>query len=150
MNINGAPLPKHIASSESLMHVDDPNGLQTLDELIFSDEALEEQAKISELLSKLSSELLWFKGLQKQTLSDREIIEASRLSMVRTFTLGLTGFDCPGSVNSIQEALVVFESIHYVFQLYSPYIQKDFKKNQKNLNQLFTSAQNYLKKKSRL
>lgn len=146
MNINGAPLPKHIKSSESLMHVEAPNGLQTLDELIFSDEVMQEQAKISELLSKLSSELLWFKGLQKQTLSDREIIEASRLSLVRTFTLGLTGFDCPGSVNSIQEALMVFESIHHAFQLYSPYIQKDFKKNQKNLNQLFTAAQNYLKK----
>ncbi len=146
MNINGAPLPKHIASSESLMHVDDPNGLQTLDELIFSDEVMEEQAKISELLSKLSSELLWFKGLQKQSLSDREIIEASRLSMVRTFTLSLTGFDCPGSVNSIQEALVVFESIHFAFQLYSPYVQKNFKKNQKNLNQLFATAQDYLKK----
>ncbi len=144
LNINGAPLPKLNLGTESMMVVEEPNGLQTLDELIFSDEYVQEQNKISDLLAKLRNEMSWFRGFQRQVLTDREIFEAVRLSLIRTFTLGLTGFDCPGSVNSIEEAKTVLLSLQNAVTMYLPYTSKGFSSKSKKLSSTFASAIKYL------
>lgn len=144
LNINGAPLPKLNPGTESMMVVEEPNGLQTLDELIFSDEYLKEADKISELFSKLRSEMIWFRSFQRQTLTDREIMEAMRISLVRTFTLGFTGFDCPGSLNSIAEAEQVVKTLRLSASYYLPYTSKKFSPKAKSISSTFESFEKYL------
>jgi cytochrome c peroxidase len=81
-----------------------PAGLQVLDELIFT-EAPDQKALIT-LTNNL--EIKW--NVIMQALTKRkyfnafEITEAAKLELVRCFTLGVTGFDTPGSLNALPEA----------------------------------------------
>ncbi|SEW39802.1 cytochrome c peroxidase [Chitinophaga sp. YR573] len=81
-----------------------PNGLQALDELVFSDDV--DAQKVISLSTTLRTK--W--GIISAALSKRkyfesfEIMEASRIELIRSFTLGITGFDTPGSLNALPEA----------------------------------------------
>jgi cytochrome c peroxidase len=109
-HLNGAPL-LHVVRGTSAS-VEPPEGLQVLDELIFSDEAASERVKISSLASKLKTayEIL-FLSLRKNRPSEDHNIMAIRMQLVRIFTLGVTGFDTPGSQNALAEASVSLGAI---------------------------------------
>ena len=85
----------------------DPVGLQTLDELIFADEAPQSKKEIQGLTQKLVNSLpaLISAVHQRNYFYDFEIIEAARLEVVRIFSMGVTGFDTPGSLNALPEAI---------------------------------------------
>lgn len=102
-HINGAPL-LHIEKSGTSPVVLTPEGLQVLDELVFSEEAVTEKAQIAALAKKLNSSYkLLFDSLNTQNKAKGNI-SAMRLQLVRLYALGLTGFDTPGSLNAIAEA----------------------------------------------
>jgi cytochrome c peroxidase len=109
-HINGAPL-LHIERKDSRAKVLPPEGLQVLDELVFSDEATEQKNQIAFLAKQLRNYYnQLYAGLK--TVNDKgESIASVRMQLVRIFTLGLTGFDTPGSVNAIQEAQVSLEGL---------------------------------------
>lgn len=109
-HINGAPL-LHIEKSGTSPLVLPPEGLQVLDELVFSDEATEEKAQIAALATKLSSNynLLFDNLATKKTAKGN--VAAMRLQLVRIYSLGLTGFDTPGSLNAIAEAKASLEGM---------------------------------------
>ncbi|SFD46507.1 cytochrome c peroxidase [Chitinophaga sp. CF118] len=81
-----------------------PGGLQVLDELVFS-EAVDAKRVMA---LAIALETKW--EIIVQALSKRkyfrafEITEAVRLELIRCFTLGITGFDTPGSLNALAEA----------------------------------------------
>ncbi|MEO8516483.1 MAG: cytochrome c peroxidase [Flavobacterium sp.] len=83
-----------------------PNGLQVLDALIFSDNPETEKEEIVALTQKLEVNFGTIERTFKQRkyIADFEIIEASRLELIRIFSLGITGYDTPGSLNVIDEA----------------------------------------------
>ncbi|SHI99280.1 cytochrome c peroxidase [Mesonia phycicola] len=81
-----------------------PEGLQTLDELIFSEDNIDSQ-KIVRLTTRLQR---FYIPLEKHIKNrkffyDFELLEASRLELIRVFSMGVTGFDTPGSLNAITE-----------------------------------------------
>ncbi|MGB0176014.1 MAG: cytochrome-c peroxidase, partial [Owenweeksia sp.] len=103
-HINGAPL-LHIERFSTLPFVVPPEGLQVLDELIYSDDPKSEKLQIAILAQKLATQSsALINGFRQRKTEPHEVIEACRMELVRILTLGLTGFDTPGSVNAISEA----------------------------------------------
>lgn len=173
--INGAPLdhldpfpinenapsyagltPKEYSKSLPLDHLNtdhykdeqrvvEPAGLQVLDELIFSDEAVSNRDAIQKHTFELQE---WFrvleKGMQRRAFFyDYEIMEACRIELVRIFTLGITGFDTPGSLNAIEEANVSLQSLQRILH---PITAKASEKQRVELDGLFNKAVAYLNK----
>lgn len=121
-HINGAPL-LHIEREGTQPVVLEPEGLQVLDEKIFSETAVQEKAVIAALAKKLLSHYgALHASLQKLQTSTRP--EALRLELVRIFTLGVTGFDTPGSLNALPEAECALRGMRTYFMEYSPAANK--------------------------
>lgn len=138
-HFNGAPL-LHIEKSGTSPVVLAPEGLQVLDELVFSDEVTNEKAKVSALAKKLNnSYILLFDSMNTKT-AGKENIFALRLQLVRLYALGLTGFDTPGSLNVIPEAKSSLEGMKaFVAESYS-------QEQVKVILNLFDGAISYLDK----
>lgn len=123
----------------------DPVGLQTLDELISADEAPQSKKGIQGLTQKLTNALpaLISAVHQRNYFYDFEIIEAARLEVVRIFSMGVTGFDTPGSLNALPEAIVALQGIENIT---APLTRKVPQQEQQQLRALFKNAKAYLKK----
>lgn len=116
-HINGAPL-FHAEPNETRPDISPPEGLQVLDELCFSENPSASEIEIlsHSLLTNMKNVL---KGLEQQQLSDAEVLEACRLQVLRVFTMGLTGFDTPGSLNALAEAQVSMKGLQTVLTYYT-------------------------------
>lgn len=102
-HLNGAPLL--FIKKGTSPTVLEPEGLQVLDELVFSDEAKASKVQIAALTKRLASHYgLLYESMQKKQPTGTWQVKAMRLELVRIFTLGLTGFDTPGSLNALPEA----------------------------------------------
>ena len=109
--INGAPLPALERKVPGVFEME-PEGLQVIDELVFSAEMDSSYEELQALTTKLQAAYTPILTQAMQApLTDREVIEACRIELITIFTLGLTGFDTPGSVNAIPEALFALESL---------------------------------------
>ena len=143
--INGAPLPKtepHVPE----IRIIEPKGLQVLDELVFSDAPLENIQEIQDQLKKLQYHYGYVYNYQgKITLQHRKIFEAVRQELIRIATLGLTGFDTPGSANAIPEAEVAMESIAKAIFNYIPKIKEKDEELAIATTEKFNKAIAYLK-----
>ncbi len=114
--VNGAPLPK-VDESAPEHTVIPPLGLQTLDEAIFSEEP--DPNEILHLSQTLIGHWPNIADVEKsRNMEHRYIFEAFRYQLIRLFTLGLTGFDTPGSVNAIPEAISSLEAMERAFSYY--------------------------------
>jgi len=104
-HLNAAPL-FHIEAAGTSAYTLPPEGLQVLDELIFSDEAANEKEKIKEITTFLYNSYSNFhlsslkNGLSKGNNKTLPL----RLELIRIYTLGVTGFDTPGSLRISEEA----------------------------------------------
>lgn len=126
-------------------HVIDPVGLQTLDEIIWGDEAEQSKKEIQLLTQKLADALpaLITAVQQRNYFYDFEIIEAARLEIVRIFSMGVTGFDTPGSLSALPEAIAALDGIE---DITAPLILKTPQQEQQQLQTLFKNAKAYLNK----
>ena len=116
--INGGPLPK-LHKEVAEIEIIPPNGLQRLDELIFSDDPIEDISEIAKKTDELVSAVAFIKDSHlNDTISKQNSIEFLRSGMVRVFTLGITGFDTPGSGNGILESIVSLKSMRNAFSFY--------------------------------
>jgi cytochrome c peroxidase len=121
--INGAPLPKVEPNVPEIV-VLEPKGLQTLDELAFL--APEEADQIAKLAGELQA--TWKKTQTYQggqNFEHRYLLEAIRYGILRIFTLGLTGFDTPGSGNAMAESLAAWERIGDYLSLYAKIVSDE-------------------------
>ena len=102
--INGPPLPKlHKESFE--IDIIEPNGLQTLDELTTADDTIAAKVQISSIANDLLTSLELIEDSYRQkTIQPIHIIESIKSGIVRVFSLGLTGFDTPGTSDPINES----------------------------------------------
>lgn len=115
-HFNGAPLLQ-LKRHDSKPFVVPPEGMQILDELIYGDLEEKDRLQISILAQKLAEHAsIINEQIKNETLSKGDIIVAMRLELVRLFSLGLTGFDTPGSLNAIQEAKTVLNSLKIVLE----------------------------------
>ncbi|MEM8969971.1 MAG: cytochrome c peroxidase, partial [Bacteroidota bacterium] len=143
--INGAPLLSLEPNAPQLSIVE-PEGFQILEETLFSDNPLEEKEAIvaySEALSRSAQELSF---LRQTYLTDRQVIEAARMALIRVFTLGVTGFDSPVLANSLPEASRVLISLQNAIQLYIPLVEAKDAKLARELESTVAEAVDYLAK----
>jgi len=102
--INGAPL-LHLEKENSRPVLSNPEGLQVLDELIFSEESIENKNEIANLAIRLNNNYqTLYRKVSVDKLNPTDAILAIRIQLIRIFTLGVTGFDTPGSVNAIEDS----------------------------------------------
>jgi len=142
--INGAPLPKQERNAPRMV-VLEPEGLQVIEEMIWADDAYVNKKEIQQKVQTLANNFPTLKNYHKAIpFTDRQVFEASRLEMIRILTLGLTGFDAPGAVNSIAEAKVALEGVAKAMAYYEPYLTKTQTNLAQTLPQHFTSAIHYL------
>lgn len=143
-HINGAPLPKTEPAVAEVLIVE-PTGLQVLDELVFSEDPFAEKKKIQKHANKLIGAYKDIKKHQENvSMTHRHIFEAVRQELVRIFTLGLTGFDTPGSVNALPEATQAMKSIATTINAYQPLIATKQLSLSTQIEDLFKAAIAYL------
>ncbi|MEO1437507.1 MAG: hypothetical protein AAFV80_18335, partial [Bacteroidota bacterium] len=143
-HLNGPPLPSLERNAPELI-IFEPSGLQTIDELVFGDDPEAELAAIQELTLALSAKFQPIKLFQlRSPLYDREVFEAMRMQLIRIFSLGLTGFDTPGSLNGIMESKVALEAMKVSFQEYEPFVKEALNPVYTAVNQAFADAIQYL------
>ena len=141
--LNGAPLLSFERAAPSLSILE-PEGLQVLDEMIFSDEVVESKAEINKKIETLVYQFNQIQTFQQQQyFTDRQVFESIRFQLVRILTLGITGFDTPGSLNAIPEAKASFESMYIAFKPYIQYLNTD---KSAIIDALFKNAIIYLDK----
>ncbi|MEY8759957.1 cytochrome-c peroxidase [Chryseobacterium tongliaoense] len=142
-HLNAAPL-FHIEAAGTSAYTLPPEGLQVLDELIFSEEASEEKKKIKEITVFLYNNYSKFylstlkNGLSKGNNKTLPL----RIELIRIYSLGVTGFDTPGSLNISEEASYAFSGIQ-------KYINDDayFKNfNLQKANAILSNSLDYLSK----
>jgi cytochrome c peroxidase len=115
--VNSAPLDylerDHYLGSPKVIA---PRGLQVLDELIFSEEVAEQKQQVQQLTGELKKKwAIVLQALEKRKYYQPfEIMEASRQELIRVFTLGVTGFDTPGSQNALPEARAALQALQQV------------------------------------
>lgn len=137
--LNGAPLPK-VDETAPMHDVIPPFGLQTLDELIFSENLDAKQLIIlTEKLKESWHDVYQFE--HHKVLEHRYVFESLRYQLIRLFTLGLTGFDTPGSANAIPEAVTSLSTMEQYIQYYKALAPK----TTQQIVRLLAEAQQYLK-----
>lgn len=121
--VNGAPLPK-IERNSGEMNVLQPHGLQVIDELLYTDETDVEGLKKE--VSLLCANFTELKSFQlKQYIAERNLFEAARLQLVRIASMGITGFDTPGSVNSLVDCQNALQPLLTMAKIYKPQLQEE-------------------------
>lgn len=138
--INGAPLP-HLDPYFPRPVVHEPNGLQTIDELAYSEDAL---TQVDDLYQLSHSVHLHYANLHRDFKAhpflDREVFEAGRLQLIRIFTLGSSGFDTPGSLNGIDESHTALSSLKQCFSAYTIELNQENRQLGRNLMKLLDEA----------
>ncbi|WEK70650.1 MAG: cytochrome c peroxidase [Candidatus Chryseobacterium colombiense] len=141
--LNAAPL-FHIEAAGTKSYTLPPEGLQVLDELIFSDEAGEQKEEIKTITNFLYNTYAGFylnsvkNGLSKGNNRTLPL----RIELIRIYSLGVTGFDTPGSLNTSEETAHAFIGI-------KKYVNDDlyFKNfNIQKANSILTEGIEYLSK----
>ena len=119
MKINGAPLPK-LEPKVPENRVFPPSGLQRIDELVYEDEI--DLDELKGLTKKLFSACnVAIPILRSKRIQHRYILEAARQNILRSYTLGLTGFDTPGSVLAIPESLQNLKALDNIISVYEKF-----------------------------
>ena len=145
MYVNGPPLPS-LEKNVPHINVLEPIGLQVLDELVFGDDPVaghEEIGRQAELFqSDLEKVISYLMGVK---LEHRFVFEAAQEELVRIFTLGLTGFDTPGSANAIPEAHQAMLGMYKGLNNYLDLLPMTHAQTRQEIIRLFEDALGYLK-----
>jgi cytochrome c peroxidase len=106
--VNGAPLPKIERNAPNLV-IKEPHGLQVIDEIMADSK---NQVDIKKELNELYNFLIKQQKIQRVlNISYRHMYEINKLNIVRIFTLSLSGFDTPGTLNGINDAKYSMEAM---------------------------------------
>ncbi len=119
-SINGAPL-KRLDTKSQFVDIIEPQGLQVIDEILFSDDSLSstERIELRSLSAALRTSLVAFTGLTDATQwSDRMVFEAARSGVLRITAMGITGFDRPASEPQITDDIPALETIRLMCGVY--------------------------------
>ncbi len=113
-HFNGAPLLK-AEKYGTHSTVQPPEGLQVLDELVYTDPV--DAAQLVILARTLTNHARQLQSeLSAQAYPMDELLEALRLELVRIPTLYLTGFDTPGSLAGIPESAASLRALEEVLR----------------------------------
>ncbi|MCK0189355.1 cytochrome c peroxidase [Arenibacter sp. F20364] len=142
--INGAPLPK-VSEYFEAEQVIPPSGLQALDEAVYGEASNENLQHIQVLAKGLKEQVDFIAKIHLPIhLKSSQIIECIRSGIVRIFTLGLTGYDTPGSVNGLKESYVSWQSMETAFLYFVEGLSPPAKTKFKAIKELFTKGKEIL------
>ena len=142
--INGAPLPK-ISEYFEADKVIPPGGLQALDEAVYEEASDENLQHIKVLANGLKERVDFIANIHLPVnLKSSQIIECIRSGIVRIFTLGITGYDTPGSVNGLQESYVSWQSMETTFLYFEAGISPEAKAEFEAIKKLFNQGKKVL------
>jgi cytochrome c peroxidase len=105
-HLNAAPLFR-IEATGTAANTLPPEGLQVLDELIFSTEASNQKDRIVEIADLLYNNYtnFYYSAVKNDlTLGNNKTLPL-RIELIRIYTMGVTGFDTPGSLNIFEESI---------------------------------------------
>ncbi|MFY7843529.1 cytochrome-c peroxidase [Chryseobacterium gambrini] len=142
-HLNAAPL-FHIEAAGTSAYTLPPEGLQVLDEMIFSDEAQEKRDDIKTIADFLYNSYASFylstvkNGLSKGNNKTLPL----RIELIRIYSLGVTGFDTPGSLNVSDETVHAFSGMQKY--LHDDLYFKNY--NTRKADAILTNGINYLTK----
>lgn len=143
--INGAPLPK-VSEYFEEGSVIKPCGLQALDEAVFEETSEKNLQHIKVLANGLKERVDFISKVHLPIhLKSSQIIECIRSGMVRIFTLGITGFDTPGSVNALKESYVSLQSMETTFLYFEKDLAPEAIAQFKTVKDLFTKGKKIIK-----
>ncbi|RAJ15937.1 cytochrome-c peroxidase [Arenibacter echinorum] len=143
--INGAPLPK-VSEYFEAEKVISPGGLQALDEAVYDSASNENLQHIKVLANGLKERVDFIANIHLPVhLKSSQIIECIRSGIVRIFTLGLTGYDTPGSVNGLMESAVSWQSMETTFLNFEAGMAPAAKDQFEAIKKHFTKGKNILK-----
>ena len=123
-----------------------PAGFQIIEELIFDADSRKQAERIYKLSVALKTK---FKILadaltSRKFILDYQVLESSRLQLVRIMTLGITGFDSPIYQNSLNETRFSLISLNQVLQDLLSQTNND---NSNHIQRLFEFSISYLENK---
>ena len=155
-SLNGAPLPKVLVEEADYQTLSflppsfrtfPPEGLQVLEELLFAEEA-DKEMKDKAVVLALSLEekvLLFTNSLQKQSLTDKQILESLREQVLRVMTMGITGFDAPAAGRELEFVAASLEPVLTNSRLYAQTSGKTANEHSLRATQLLEKAVFYLR-----
>ena len=122
-HLNGAPLPIAIFENGQTVAID-PVGLQVIDEMVFGADLNKDDLK--NLLLKMRSIIDDIADFESNRYIDEShILIAMREQIIRIITLGLSGYDTPGSLHGIKEAEVSLSQMLICFKYFSMFVDDD-------------------------
>ena len=113
--INGPAIDKAEEYDDKVIEA---SGFQVVEEQLYSAD-IDTVSLVNEIDILRSTITRIRKLIESNQLSDSNIMEASRLQIIRILSLGISGFDSPVALNSIQEALHALEGIKSILSFYN-------------------------------
>ncbi|WP_130735054.1 cytochrome-c peroxidase [Flavobacterium sp. J27] len=103
--------------------IDEPQGLQVIEELLFNNDNLDtEFLKQNVLITSMRLKLL-HKNLTLKYLKEHHILWIIRDALNRVALTGITGFDSPVLTNSLEESKIVYTSLKEILSIYESQFQ---------------------------
>lgn len=130
--VNGPPLPEIENEENKIM---DPEGLQVMEAMIFTDDAIDDR-ELERQARLLTSHCRKYRSYwQSLEIDSSQILDAIKLQVFRIETLGITGFDAPLAGSSLQEAAASMRSLKDIAGIFF---------NDGELNELFDKGIQYI------
>lgn len=137
--VNGPPM-EELSFAGPLVQAFHPEGLQVIEELLFPRYDTANRRQLLLELEKLPPRFEAYKAYYSHIpIADWQIFDATKLEVFRILTLGITGFDDPLSLHSMEESASSLQSIKGVL---APYAKKG---GDNQLIPLMDSATAYLR-----
>lgn len=121
--LNGPPV-QEIENADlldsSLVRAVDPMGMQVIEQFIFPKyDSAHKKELISEIKHLITNTEYLHSYFTDHQFADWRILDAAKLEVFRIITLGITGFDNPLSLNSMEESSASLKSLRDVLSFYT-------------------------------
>jgi cytochrome c peroxidase len=134
--INGPP----VAEVDLSMQIFKPEGLQVIEAFLFPSFDTTKKTAVIDQLKKMQTNCNKYKAhFNGIDIFDWQVFDAVKLEVFRIETLGITGFDDPLTLRSMNESDVALKSVENVMAYYNQNYKDDF-------NKQFAAATDYLTK----
>lgn len=107
-SINGPNIPE---ADETDKRIDQPEGLQVLEELLFPYDPAQHDETVKQVSILVSNVGRLAKVAANNEMTDSHVFDAIRLEVFRVVSLGITGFDSPIIHHSLPESAEVLRSL---------------------------------------
>lgn len=144
--INGPLVPKY--DFEMGQKTYQPNGFQRIEELLFTDEAID-TVELHKTAEELRARIFYMRDYYRMLRQgDEYLLEMIQLQLYRIASMNISGYDCTISLENIPETVWAVEGLQQAFETFRGYCKdNDEAKKQYNiLQKQLEQAKRYLEK----